>query len=435
MAEENKNENIVSEAPEGAVAEAMHDAPKKGAGKADPMQKAGDYEDLGPAVTSPTDKVGQDKSKDKVKKDSSAPTKGAAPAEPMQKLAADKHMKAEGTHDGEDEKEKEDDKDEDEIMEMPKTKSGMIQAMYDNMNKMKKADIASAYGKIMAAMHGDKDKNEGMHDKDDEEDKKKVKEAVDQRVKSIDVSDDVNALVSGDDSLSEEFKTKAATIFEAAVKSKVKSEIERLEGEYSSELSEAKETVKEELTTKVDNYLNYVVEQWMADNELAIEKGIKGEIAEDFIGGLKQLFEDHYIDVPDEKYDILEAKEKELEEMKAKVNEMTEKSIEDKKLIEGYTKDEIFEEAVEGLADTEKEKMKSLVEDVAFENADAYSKKLSTIKESYFGQATAPESTENVDSVKQDSNDGNIVADMSDSMARYTAAISRGKSRDIYNNQ
>ena len=357
MAEEIKNENIVSEAPEGAVAEAMHDAPKKGAGKADPMQKAGDYEDLGPAVTSPTDKVGQDKSKDKVKKDSSAPTKGAAPAEPMQKLAADKHMKAEGAHDGEDEKKKEDDKDEDEIMEMPKTKSGMIQAMYDNMNKMKKADIASSYHKIMAAMHGD-EKKEGMHDKEDEKEKKVNKEAVDQRVKSIDVSDDVNALVSGDDSLSEEFKTKAATIFEAAVKSKVKAEIERLEGEYATELDEAKAGAKEELTTKVDNYLNYVVEQWMADNELAIEKGIKGEIAEDFIGGLKQLFEDHYIDVPDEKYDVLEAKEKELEEMKAKVNEMTEKSIEDKKLIEGYTKDEIFEQTVEGLDDTEKELFK-----------------------------------------------------------------------------
>jgi len=434
MAEEYKNEQeIVSEAPKGA------DAPKAGAVKSEPMQKGGDYEDLGPAVVRPTDKAGQDKADDKIKKDSTAPTKGAAPTEPMQKLKASKHdMKAEDAHDGEKEKEDEDDKDEDEMSEkehMPKTKSGMIQAMYDNMNKMKKADIQAAYGKIMSAMHGDmKKKEEGMHDKDDEENKKKVKEAVDQRVKSIDVSDDVNALVSGDDSLSEEFKTKAATIFEAAVKSKVKSEIERLESEYASELDEAKITVKEELTTKVDNYLNYVVEQWMADNELAIEKGIKGEIAEDFIGGLKQLFEDHYIDVPDEKYDILEAKEKELEEMKAKINEMTEKSIEDKKLIEGYTKDEIFESAVDGMADTEKEKMKSLVEDVAFENADAYSKKLSTIKESYFGHAAAPESTENVDTVNQDSNDGNIVSDMSDSMSRYAAAISRGKSRDIYGN-
>ena len=419
MAEDIKNEQeIVSEAPKGA------DAPKAAAGKADPMQKGGDYEDLGPALVKPDQKPGQDKADDKVKKDSSAPTKGAAPAEPLQKVKED-------ADEDEKEKDKEDDKDEDEIMEMPKTKSGMIQAMYDNMNKMKKSEIAASYKKIMAAMHGDDKKD----DEEEKEESKQVnKEAVDQRVKSIDVSDDVNALVSGDDSLSEEFKTKAATIFEAAVKSKVKSEIERLEGEYATELDEAKATVKEELTTKVDNYLNYVVEQWMADNELAIEKGIKGEIAEDFIGGLKQLFEDHYIDVPDEKYDVLEAKEKELEEMKAKINEMTEKSIEDKKLIEGYTKDEIFESAVEGLADTEKEKMKSLVEDVAFENADAYSKKLATIKESYFGQAKAPESTENVDTVNQNSNDGNIVSDMSDSMSRYAAAISRGKSRDIYGN-
>jgi hypothetical protein len=417
MTNEIKNENDIVETPQG-VEEAMHDAPKKGSGKAEPMVKAdGEVQDGGPAVVSPDAKSSPTDHAKKAKKDSSAPTKGAAAPEPMAKV-----------------KEEAEDESEQEIVkeaEMPKTKSGMIQAMYDSMNKMKKADIAASYGKVMAAMHGDdKEKDEAMHD--DEENKKKVKEAVDQRVKSIDVSDDVNALVSGDDSLSEEFKTKAATIFEAAVKSKVKSEIERLEGEYENELAEAKETVKEELTVKVDNYLNYVVEQWMTDNELAIEKGIKGEIAEDFIAGLKTLFEDHYIDVPDEKYDVLEAKEKELEDMKSKVNEMTEKAIADKKLIEGYTKDEIFESAVEGMADTEKEKMKSLVEDVAFEGADAYSKKLSTIKESYFGVAKeAPASTENVDTIT-DSNDGNTVVDLSDSMSRYTAAISRGQSRDIY---
>ena len=414
MTDEIKNENDIVETPQGV--EEVANAPTKGAGKAEPMGKVdGEVQDLGPAVVKPTDKPAQDKADDKIKKDSSAPTKGAAAPEPMAKV-----------------KEEAEDESNQEIVkeaEMPKTKSGMIQAMYDSMNKMKKADIAASYNKIMSAMHGETDEKE---DEDPAEDKKVNKEAVENRVKSIDVSDDVNALVSGDDSLSEEFKTKAATIFEAAVKSKVKSEIVRLEGEYENELAEAKETVKEELTVKVDNYLNYVVEQWMTDNELAIEKGIKGEIAEDFIAGLKTLFEDHYIDVPDEKYDVLEAKEKELEEMKSKVNEMTEKAVADKKLIEGYTKDEIFESAVEGMADTEKEKMKSLVEDVAFEGADAYSKKLSTIKESYFGSAKeAPASTENVDTVK-DSNDGNTVADMSDSMARYTAAISRGKSRDIY---
>jgi hypothetical protein len=432
MAEEIKNENIVSEAPEGVV-EAQHDAPTKGSGKAEPMQKAGDFEDLGPAVTSPSDNPGQDKTKEKIKKDASAPTKGATPSEPMKKLQADKHMKAEAAHDG-DEKEDEDEKEMSEKEhEMPKTKSGMIQAMYDMMNKKKKSEIAASYHKMMNAMNGEDDeKKEGMHDKEDEKDDKEKKEAVEHRVKSIDVSADVDALVSGDSSLSEEFKSKAATIFEAAVKSKVKSEIERLEGEYSNELAEAKEEVKGELTTKVDNYLNYVVEQWMADNELAIEKGIKGEIAEDFIGGLKQLFEDHYIDVPEEKYDVLEAKEKELEELKSKVNEMTEKSIEDKKVIDGYTKDEIFEETVDGLADTEKEKMKSLVEDISYEGADEYKKKLDTIKDSYFGTKKEAPATENVDTINEDSNDGNTVTDMSSSMARYTAAISRGKSRDIY---
>ena len=175
MAEEIKNENIVSEAPEGVV-EAMHDAPKKGSGKAEPMQKGADYEDLGPAVTSPTDKVGQDKSKDKVKKDASAPTKGATPAEPMKKLQADKHMKAEGAHDG---KEDEDEKDEKEMSEkeheMPKTKSGMIQAMYDMMNKKKKSEIAASYGKMMAAMNGEEEPKEGMHDKEDEKDDKEKK--------------------------------------------------------------------------------------------------------------------------------------------------------------------------------------------------------------------------------------------------------------------
>ena len=417
MTNEIKNENDIVETPQGV--EEVANAPTKGSGKAEPMVKAdGEVQDGGPAVVSPDAKSSPTDHAKKAKKDSSAPTKGAASPESMAKV-----------------KEEAEDESEQEIVkeaEMPKTKSGMIQAMYDSMNKMKKADIAASYGKMMSAMNGESEEHD---DEDPAEEKKVNKEAVENRVKSIDVSDDVNALVSGDDSLSEEFKTKAATIFEAAVKSKVKSEIVRLEGEYENELAEAKETVKEELTVKVDNYLNYVVEQWMTDNELAIEKGIKGEIAEDFIAGLKTLFEDHYIDVPDEKYDVLEAKEKELEEMKSKVNEMTEKAVSDKKLIEGYTKDEIFESAVDGMADTEKEKMKSLVEDVAFEGADAYSKKLSTIKESYFGVSKeAPASTENVDTIK-DSNDGNIVADMSDSMSRYAAAISRGQSRDIYNKQ
>ena len=146
----------------------------------------------------------------------------------------------------------------------------------------------------------------GKGSKDSEEDKAK-KEAVENRLKSIDVSEHVSALMNGEGDLSEDFKRKAATVFEAAVKSKVRSEVERMEDEYKSELEENINTTKEELTEKVDSYMNYVVEEWMKENELAIERGLKGEIAEDFISGLKQLFEDHYVDVPDEKYDVLEA--------------------------------------------------------------------------------------------------------------------------------
>jgi len=430
MTDEIKKTEIVAEAPQGV--EEAQDAPKKGAAKAEPMTKAGDFEDLGPAVVKPSDK-NPDAAK-KHKKDSSAPTKGAGAPESAEKVKEETKKAVKETDEPEDDKEDENGEEEPKVDETPKTKSGMIQAMYDNMNKMKKADISASYKKIMAAMNGDEEKPEEDEDEKDAE-AAAAAEAVEKRVKDIDVKEDVAALVNGDDTLSEDFKTKAATIFEAAVKSKVKSEIQRLEGEYSKEITEAKQTVKEELTTKVDNYLNYVVEEWMKENELAIEKGIKGEIAEDFIGGLKQLFEDHYIDVPEEKYDVLDAKEKELEEAKAKINEMTEKMVEKTKEIAKFTKDEILEDITNGLADTEVEKIKSLVEDINYEGADEYRKKLETIKESYFGTGAskaAPASTENVDTTNTDN--GNTVADMSSSMSRYTAAISRVKGRDIYNN-
>ena len=422
MTEDIKKEEIVSEAPKGT------DAPKAGAAKAEPMKKEGDYEDLGPAVV-----TGKEKNPDstkKVKKDSSAPTKGAGAADKLAKVKEDADKEEE-----DDNKEKEVDEAQKLVDETPKTKSGMIQAIYDNMNKMRKSDVQSKYSKLMAAMNGDEEpEDEDEKDAEHAAATEKKSEAVAKRVKDIDVKEDVKALVSGDDSLSEDFKNKAATIFEAAVKSKVKSEIERLEDEYSNEITEAKEDLKKELTNKVDNYLNYVVEEWMKENELAIEKGIKGEIAEDFIGGLKQLFEDHYIDVPDEKYDILDAKEKEVDELKSKINEMTKKEIESKKVINEFTKDEILEDITSGLADTEVEKLKSLVENISYESAEDYKSKVEVIKDSYFGDGTKTPSgsTENVDTINTDN--GNTVADMSNTMSRYTDAISRVKRRDIYNN-
>jgi hypothetical protein len=246
------------------------------------------------------------------------------------------------------------------------------------------------------------------------------------KIKEINVKEDVDALINGEDNLSEEFKAKAATIFEAAIKSKVSAEIDRLEEEYATNLEEAKETAKSELTEKVDSYLNYVVEEWMKENELAIEKGVKGEIAEDFITGLKQLFEDHYIDIPDEKYNVLEAQATEIDELKGKLNEATSKMVEMNKELGEQTKSSIFESVSDSLADSEKEKFKGLVESIDYEDADSYKAKLETIKESYF----VKEKAQNNVTETNDAEGGQI--DMTGPMSAYTAAISRTKSKKLY---
>tara|TARA_B100001113_G_C21090062_1_gene613896 strand:- start:297 stop:1604 length:1308 start_codon:yes stop_codon:yes gene_type:complete len=427
---ENKVEELETE-----VSEANgQDAPTKNSVKGEPMKKVdgAGFEDVGGETTdNPEGKIDNAK---KVKKDSTAPTKGAGSAETAPHAQGSSKVKEplaagdEVNHDGEDISEAE--KQEMAKMEMPKTKAGMMQAMYDKMKEMKKDKLMASYNKIMSQM--DDMKKEAMDPEDEEEKKKEEaskKEAIEKRVKDIDVKEDVNALVSGESELSDEFKTKAATVFEAAVKSKVKVEIERLEENYASELEESKSSLKEDMVQKVDNYLNYVVEEWVKDNELAIERGIKGEIAEDFIGGLKQLFEDHYIDIPDEKYDILEAQAKEIDELKAKVNSEVEKNVSLKKENADLTRGDIFEEVSETMADTQKEKFKGLTENVDFEDADDYKKKLETIKESYFASEAKPAET-NVDTTS--SNSGTVdPSDLSDTMAKYTAAITRTKNIKI----
>ena len=427
---ENKVEELETE-----VSEANgQDAPTKNSVKGEPMKKVdgAGFEDVGGETTdNPEGKIDNAK---KVKKDSTAPTKGAGSAETAPHAQGSSKVKEplaagdEVNHDGEDISEAE--KQEMAKMEMPKTKAGMMQAMYDKMKEMKKDKLMASYNKIMSQM--DDMKKEAMDPEDEEEKKKEEaskKEAIEKRVKDIDVKEDVNALVSGESELSDEFKTKAATVFEAAVKSKVKVEIERLEENYASELEESKSSMKEDMVQKVDNYLNYVVEEWVKDNELAIERGIKGEIAEDFIGGLKQLFEDHYIDIPDEKYDILEAQAKEIDELKAKVNSEVEKNVSLKKENADLTRGDIFEEVSETMADTQKEKFKGLTENVDFEDADDYKKKLETIKESYFASEAKPAET-NVDTTS--SNSGTVdPSDLSDTMAKYTAAITRTKNIKI----
>jgi hypothetical protein len=214
----------------------------------------------------------------------------------------------------------------------------------------------------------------------------------------IDVKDDVDALVNGED-LSEEFKTKAATIFEAAIVSRVKSEVAKLQEGFDAKLEEAKAENKEALVEKVDGYLNYVVEQWIKNNELALEHGIKSEILEGFVSGLKGLFEEHYIDIPEEKFDVLGSMEQENEDLKAKLDEQVAANVELTQTINDAKRSDILKDASETMTETEKEKFFGLAEELSFEDEETFTKKVQTIRENYF---TGKSST-NVESVVSDS--------------------------------
>ena len=241
-------------------------------------------------------------------------------------------------------------------------------------------------------------------------------------MKKEEVDEHMDALTAGSDDLSEEFKTKAATVFESAVNSKVKEIAETMEADYNNKLEQESAKAKEELTEKVDSYLSYVVEEWMKENEIALERGIKGEIAEDFISGLKKLFSEHYIDVPDEKYDVLEAQATKIEDLEKKLNEQIEKNVELNKDNADKTRNEVMAEVAADLADTQKEKFAKLAEEIEYSTAEDFKKKCETIKESYFGtKAKADESLDDV-AKRETSNE-----DLSKAMAAYTAAISKTK--------
>ena len=240
----------------------------------------------------------------------------------------------------------------------------------------------------------------------------------------IDLTDDVKALVSADADLSEEFKDKAATIFETAVKTRIKEQSAILEAQFEEKLASETETVKEAMVEKVDSYLNYVVEEWMKENELAVERGIRTEIAEDFITGLKGLFKEHYIDVPEEKYNVLDDLTGQVKDLESKLNEQIEKNVNLSKDVSESKRESLVVSVSEDLADTEKEKFASMAENVEYDSAEKFQEKLETIKESYFPKTKIEEATSNdeVDSVA-----ANLPVDTgtSDAMAAYTAAISK----------
>ena len=285
----------------------------------------------------------------------------------------------------------------------------------EDIAKMKKGDIEE-----MLAAHASKlEEAENAESTAELQKLEDAKAEIEEKIKNINVKEDVDALVDGED-LSEEFKEKAATIFEAAVKSKIRSEIERIVEETNESKEADMETFKEDMTEKVDTYLNYVVEEWTKENELAIERGLKGEIAEDFISGLKQLFEDHYIDVPDERYDVLEAQSEKIAELESRLNEEIEKNVEGKEAKDTLVREQVISEVSKDLADTEVEKFEGLVGDVEFVSEENFRNKLDTLKESYFPKVQP--TTDSIDNV-EDSTAQDI--DTTDTMRKYMSAISR----------
>ena len=267
-------------------------------------------------------------------------------------------------------------------------------------------------------------KPSGMKEEEVEVEGDEIAETAESSEMDIDLTDDVKALVSTDADLSEEFKDKAATIFETAVRTRIKEQTKILEAKYEEKLSSEKETVKEAMVEKVDSYLNYVVEEWMKENELAVERGIRTEIAEDFITGLKDLFKEHYIDVPEEKYNVLDDLTNQVKELEGKLNEQIEKNVNLTKEVNVSERTNLVAEVSADLADTEKEKFASMAENVEFDSAPKFREKLETIKESYFPKTKIEESSskDEVDSVAAN---GPVVEQSSDAMAAYTAAITR----------
>ena len=233
----------------------------------------------------------------------------------------------------------------------------------------------------------------------------------------IDVADDVAALLEGEE-LSKEFQEKTATIFEAAVKSKVEQVADQLEEQFKKAFDEEINSHKSELTERVDSYLEFVANEWINENALAVETGIRGELSESFMSGLKTLFEEHYVEIPDDKYDVLEAMTSKLDEMETKLNEQIESNVELTKRLSSSVSDNILDEVSEGLALSQKDKLSELSKGVEFESEEQYREKLTTLKESYFNAKPVVESSEVT-------SEESIVEDHTSAMSQYLSALTK----------
>jgi len=366
-------ENIAAEVfaeDEEQLTEIAADAPKKGAAPAEPMAKlatvtpGGEVQDMGPAVVSPD-----------------------APSDPG--VEASKKAKVS-----------------DKLPRKGKPSAAKPTPMGDGSGEMKAGT------------------REEVEPEEDEiiEETVETEDSIDERISAMDFSDDAQALAEGEDDLSDEFKVKAATILEAAIKSKLREEMERLKEMFTEVHEKELEEAKNDMAEKVDTYLSYVVQEWMKQNEMAVEHKMKTEIAESFITGLKTLFDEHNIAVPDEQYDMLDAAAEKVDELEGKLNETLEQNVELTKENGELKRNEILLDVASDLADTEVEKFAELTESIEYESEDDYREKVNTIKESYFPKVTAKSDDNTAGTETED-------LDVSDTMAAYLTAITKTHKR------
>ena len=387
--------------PGSAYADKMFANP--GANSPDPESS---YEDLGPALVNNTDVPPSAKAAGKIGKDKSRASMSAVPAEPAKTMAED--MEDDG-----------------EVMEEEIELSEELEAFINecieqglNEEEIEQA-IAENFEVIEEKYHYEEGEKEESGEKKHKEGKKE--EAAEKRKEMM--KEHVNALLAGEN-LSEDFRSKAETIFESAVSVRVNEEVAVLEEAYAQSLEEEVANIRAELQEQVDDYLNYVVEQWIQENEVAVESGLRNELSEEFISGLRNLFAEHYIDLPEERVDIVEGLGSRVEELEAKLNEEIERNVGLTKMINESKRFEVIVDACAGLTTTQAERLKALSESVEFTNVNEYAQKIQTLKESYF--PTNAVRTDNVlDTNYAPDNGGLITEDLQGPMAQYVKVLGK----------
>ena len=323
-----------------------------------------------------------------------------------------------------DEEDDEDEEPEVKEISIPKTKAGVIQAAVDMLKAARKEDAQKIFAKMAKVDEMEDNEKKSIDDVD-----KAIKSAPQKKnelkakakVESVDFEEDLDAVIAEEATLSDGFRGKAGAIFEAVLTSKLANEVERLETEYAQNLEEEVSDVKNELVEKVDSYLNYVVSNWMETNEVAVTEGLRTEIAEDFMTSLQSVFKEHYIDVPEGKVDLVDELAGQVAELEETLNKTTDDNIKLHESVQTLERAEVVREQSSGLADTEAEKLGTLVEDIEFDDKETFEMKVKVVKESYFTKAIS-ESTDEVSNV---AGTDEAPVDVSDTMSRYTQAISK----------